>query len=330
MEKRVCARLLRGCKDNNIEMILLLKCALAILQRLAIYLMKIYLPMLLLLCLSCFAVAQGDFGSAKQQQVIATKHIRQIVSYFYDEKRPGDSTLIESLVFNKAGLCLSQKLIDYTYSNEYDVKGRLKRQITISKNGQDSTVSIFKYDDAGNRIQSQVIKKWLHTQIKYRDDNIHTEDYTIHKFDYGPQKELLREYAVDTKGQVHQVNRYQYVYAGLAPDLEKEVNFYDAKDQLIYLKKYDRNLGVKDYSVDNGKQTFVSESILNANHDLLKFVNHMHLNEEDWQLVATMGHGMIRRETITEVYDYDEDGLCIKKATYNGDKVVSYVKWYFK
>jgi hypothetical protein len=284
--------------------------------------MKRNLFLLLFLCVGHIVFAQGDFTSTREQRIIAKRHIKQITCYYFaDAAKPGDSVLVDSLGFYKTGLCLKQTN-NYRYSNEYGAKTRLVKQTVTTKDGSDQNITMFEYDARGNIILAETVKRWQHIKSPY-------PDFTQHRFEYGPRHELLREYWTNFKGQSIQKQRYEYLYKGLDKDMEKVVNFYDDKDQLTFTKKYYKNRVVKDYSIDNGKSTFAAESVLNRNGDLLRFINHYHMNEDDIHSVEKMGHGMIRRETLTEVYKYDKYGFCTKKETYKNDKLINYYIWHF-
>jgi hypothetical protein len=285
--------------------------------------MRRNLLLLLFLCNGSLAYSQGDFTSAKEQQIIAKRHIKQITCYYFaNAAKTADSILVDSMGFYKTGLLLKQTN-NYRYNNEYGTDSRLVKQTLVTLGGSDSEVVVFEYDLKGNMILRETVRKFQHTESEY-------PDFTRHRFEYGPKNELLREYWVNSKTQSVQMHRYKYLYTGLDADMKKQVNFYDGKDQLIFTKKYYKNDVVKDYSVDNGKITYAAESVLNSNGDLLRFTDHYHMNEDDMLLVQKMGHGMIRHETITEIYKYDRFGFCTEKITYKNNKPVCYYKWYFK
>ncbi|MEO6521283.1 MAG: hypothetical protein ABIN91_06395 [Mucilaginibacter sp.] len=286
--------------------------------------MKRSLFLLIFLCVAHTALfAQGDFTSIREQRIIAKRHIKQIICYYFaNATEPGDSVLVDSIGFYKTGICLKQSNV-YHYSNEYGAKGRLIKQTITTKDESDQSITMFDYDARGNMIMAETVKRWQHTQSLY-------PDYTQHHFEYGSKNEVLREYWTTLKGQSIQRQRYKYTYTGLGAGMKKVVEFYDEEGHLIFVKKYDKDGRVKDYSVDNGKITFAAESVLNPNGDLLKFTNHYHLNEDDLRSVEKMGHGLIRHETVTEIYKYDKYGFCTQKETYKNNKLIDYYKWYFK
>jgi len=275
--------------------------------------MKRNLLLLLFLCVGRMAFAQGDFTSAREQRIIAKRHIKQITCYYFaNAAKPTDSVLVDSLGFYKTGICLKQSNI-YRYCNEYGAKNRLVKQTVTTKEKSDQTITMFTYDARGNMILAETVKRWQHIHTPY-------PDFTQHRFEYGLKNELLREYWTTFKGQSIQKQRYEYVYKGLETEFKKVVNFYDEKDQLTFTKKYFKNGTVKDYSIDNGKSTFAAESVLNRNGDLLKFTDHYHFDTD---------RAKAKRETITEVYKYDRYGFCTKKETYKNDKLINYYNWYF-
>lgn len=284
------------------------------------------LPMLVLLALGIghFCMAQGDLTGIKQQRIIAKQRIKTITCYsFNSAARRTDSILIDSMVFSKKGLMLKQYTNGYIYANAYNAKGMLVKQTMHTLDDLDTTVTMFHYDTKGNMVLSETVKKWDHTSSLY-------PDFTQHYFEYGPKGQILHEYWKDPKGKVIERQRYKYITNRLEKGVIKVVEFYDEKNAPVFFKKYYKNGLVKDYSIDNGKITFAAQSILNPNHDLLKFTDYYHLNDEDQKQVARDGHGLIRRDTLTEIYKYNKLGFCSQKLIYVHNKLTEIQKWYFK
>lgn len=286
--------------------------------------MKLSLFAFFTLGISHLALAQGTFTGAKEQHIIAKKHIKQITCYWFKNvATPNDSVLVDSMLFYKTGLLLKQYNNSYAYNYEYDTKARLIKETMRTSDNSDSKVTMFNYDNKENMILSETVKKWEHTQSLY-------PDFVLHYFEYGSKNQVLHEYWKDLKGKVIERQRYKYIITGLEKGLVKIVEFYDENDRLTFIKKYYKDGLVKDYSIDNGKTTHVAESILNQNHDLVKFTNFYHLDENDMKQAVRDGHGMVNRDTLTEIYKYNRLGFCSEKLTYKHNKLAEILKWYFK
>lgn len=285
---------------------------------------KTLLAIVIFLSTGHFVFAQSDFTSIYAQRTLAKQHITQIRCYWFkNAAKPDEAVLTDSLVFNDKGLCLLRKTTSYTYSYVYNAKGTILQQITKGKNKSDSTITVFRYDKKGNLILSADIHRAADIKNAY-------PEYALHKFEYGNHNELLREYWVNVKGQQIQRQRYKYITVGLDPSVEKVVNFYDERDKLTFIKKYYKNYQVKDYSMDNGKLTFVAESFLNKKHDLDTFTDYYHLPEVGMRVIDLTGHPNLKRDTLTEVYKYTDMGFCSEKVLYIHNKQVESYKWYFK